>query len=1179
MRLQRIEINGFKSFADKTEIILEDGITGIVGPNGSGKSNIADAVRWVLGEQSSKNLRGDKMEDVIFGGTDRRRKKAYCEVALYFDNSDGTLPSEYSEIVIARKMYRSGESEYLLNQNNVRLRDILELIRDTGIGKEGYSIVGQGKIDEILSTKPLARRRILEEAAGVMKYRVRKEEAERKLERTEDNLTRIDDIIEELSTQLEPLKEQAEKTKAYQGLFERQKVLDAKMYVSNYERVQNRLKKLRLDLLQIESEIKQEQNDFEAGMKNIEALQERLTAAEEQVTTLQKMHGELLAEIEREAGQHNILKERTHTMERDVSYRQEEAALAKQKEAALREKIAAYEIEVEALQAAEQALEENVLLLQEKRDTQASALQDSAAQLEEKRRVHLNLLQEKAQVEQKYSALQEREARNIEDDKTLAAERESQAAMVAEYKQAVSLLTEQKETLQKEKQEAIRVINEETALFNETKEKEAELQKELNEKTAELRDTQAQIQFLQNLKQEYEGYSMGVKNLMRNVSKERALQKGVLGTFAELITVPQKYEEAIDAVLGGALQNVVVYTDEDAKAAVAYLRDKKLGRVSFMPLNALKIRHLSNAEINQLGNDVLRGEDAVTCDAAVRPAVEYLLGRTVIVKDMDAAVALAKKSGYAFRIVTLGGDVVNAGGIITGGSRQKRNFGLLSRERDIETAKAQEASLFTALETLQQTQEAQASKAASLEQALHAKRELLRQGEVTFAEVATKLQTQENQFSAAQNELTRMEDLYAQKKEAQEDTIKTLQEMQAALVVLTERIHTLETEIEAAGQTEENALGALEEEIAALRVSLATKKGERNTVLQTLSYHKNEAEDRQKEAEEKEREAANLLAQIAEMQAEILGKETGATALQKKEASVTNEIKAAEEARRLLSEEISEIQKKSNAFQLQQTALLESKYKMENQIERLGSSIETAGNKLWEDYGMTYVDAANIECELSYTQCVREIAEIREEIRQIGVVNPNAIEDYEKVYTRHTDLTTQKEDLEKAKDDLRQVIASIMRAMKEEFEKKFIEINKSFLEVFQTLFGGGQAELRLEDDTDIMECGIEIHVQPPGKNLQNLSLLSGGEQALVGIALLFALIKINPAPICLLDEIDASLDEANVLRLCAYLKTIDTSQFLVITHRKPTMEICDTLFGVAMEEKGVSKLVSVKMTA
>lgn len=1178
MRLTKIEINGFKSFEKKTELLINRGITGIVGPNGSGKSNIADAIRWVLGEQSSKNLRGTKMEDVIFGGTQNRAKKAFCEVTLFFDNEDGRIASDYSEIAVGRKMFRSGESEYYLNGNSVRLKDILDLIRDTGIGKEGYSIVGQGRIDEILSSKPLARRKVFEEAAGVMKFRTRKEEAEHKLERTRDNLTRVADILGELSSQVEPLREQAEKTRQYLSLFGRQKILDMNIYAQNYERMGKRMEKLQAELAELEAAIEAEQSGFGSSAMETEELTRRLEQLEGELAGLREEISKKATENERAAGEEKLLEERAAALSR------ESERLGEERQAEIEQAQGLLE-QIEQLK----GQQEGVLEQMRQVDAQlADALSQKAEQedrqgrkhrrREELRQRHFRLLAETAEKQSELSALEMKEESFLARAEEARSQQAEQRAQEGALRSKIAAQQQEAQRLQGQQAALTQRMNENKYRAAQQRQREEALAEALNKARAEENDVRSRKKALEGLKAEYEGYSQGVRNLMRAVRTHQQMKGKLLGTLAELIEVPEQYEAAIEAVLGGALQNIVVPGEQEAKEAIALLRRERLGRVTFLPLSALRVNGLSQREKQALGPEVIvMADQAVRSREGVSRAVEFLLARTAIVRDMEDAVALARRAGYSFRIVTLLGDIVNPGGVMTGGSIQKKQFGLLSRERDIE--KLEELLKQKAGQAGQAERALAQSKKESekLQQQAEAILLELKAGEIQAAQQRSQTEADAQQLSLLQNQMAEMEARLSGASRQSEENRQKIAELSAYLEELSQKTLAAREEGEQLDQEQDTASENLDEQISVLRISRAELAKDSQALSENMARMEMEISALEARAETKRKSAEKHASAQSALERELSQRREQGKNAQEKVRQLRQQEQEKEKKRVTMRDELARRQKHNSEFQLRQTELIERKFKVEGQAERSRLALETAGNRIWEEYGLTYADAEALRTEISFQEANRQVQEIRAEIRELGTINPNAIEEYGRVFERFTDLSMQKEDLEKAEADLQKVIAEIVSGMRSTFREKFELISRNFQEIFQVLFGGGRAKLALEEG-DIMECGIEISAEPPGKKLQHISLLSGGERALTAIALLFAMLKINPSPVCLLDEIDAPLDEANVARFCEYIKTLQKeSQFLIITHRKPTMAMCSSLYGVTMEEQGISKIVSVKI--
>ena len=1181
MFLRKIEINGFKSFANRTEILINSGVTGVVGPNGSGKSNIADAIRWVLGEQSSKNLRGIKMEDVIFNGTQNKAKKAFCEVALYFDNEDRRIPYDYSEIVIARKMYRSGESEYFLNGASVRLKDILDIIRDTGIGKEGYSIVGQGRIDEILASKPTARRKVFEEAAGIMKFRTRKEEAEHKLEKTDENLVRVEDILEELQSQLEPLEIQAGQTRRYLELFARQKELDASLFVANYERAERRIAKLEEEQRQLEQEIGAGQAQFGEDSGEVERLTKQIDELSAQGSALLEQQSALQAEMERLGGEHNLFLEKQANCGREAQRLRQECQEEEQASRALLEQKEAIEEKQAELGREMEKTAAELTALEEKRSQtvkqQEEERKNRDAYSERRNSLHSEITAKKGEIsvwEAKLEGLSEQKAA-LEDRIALAKDElaRCQAAIQAQQRQMVEVF--------REKGAIVAAMNENNSKLIKAQASETAAEQKMASSQKRLDEDISKKKLLEDLKAEYEGYSDSIRNLMRATRKQPQIREKIRGTLAEILRVPTEYEVAIETLLGGALQNVIVQDEYDAKDVIEFLRRENLGRVTFMPLDALRISYLTEQEKEcaSMPGFLAVASEAVEFDAEMAPAVEFLLARTVIVDTLQNAISIMQKSSYSFRAVTLKGDIIRPGGTMSGGSQTKKQFGLLSRERNIELLQKK----------IQENRVCVEAARAELAQAQDVTRQMreqsgellqkLRNLEISSAEQREKIAAEERNKAEKEKQLAQLEESYQEFDQGAEKMRKNAAEEEEQLQALTARWEELQdaaASFDDAVARAEAAVSSIAGEIGKVQIRQAeiSKEAEaagenESRILEEIRRSESGMAGRMGQIAVLERQREDLSRAISHNEEETAAKGEAAQILREK-------LLENEEETRRLKEALSGRQKQSMEYQMRQSGLLERKYKVESQLEKVRLAMETAGNKLWEEYEMTYGDALEARIEIGFQEASREVQDIRVQVRELGVINPNAIEDYNRLQERVTGLTLQREDLLKAKADLTRVIGELMNVMRETFQERFDRINENFQEIFQELFGGGRAALSFGEG-DIMECGIEIAAEPPGKKLQHISLLSGGERALTAIALLFAMIRINPSPICLLDEIDAPLDEANVIRFSTYLTRIDTTQFIVITHRKPTMTICNALYGVAMEEKGVSKLVSVKL--
>ena len=1183
MFLKRIELNGFKSFCNKKEIIINKGITGVVGPNGSGKSNIADAMRWVLGEQSSRNLRGTSMQDVIFNGTQTRSKKGYCEVALIFDNSDMRIKSEYTEIAVRRKMYRSGESEYSINNTSCRLKDILELFRDTGIGKEGYSIIGQGKIDEILTSKATDRRKVFEEAAGIMKYRVRKEEAERNLRKTNDNITRIDDIISELSSQIEPLEKQMNEARDYLTLRDRLKELEINLYLYQYDRTGERITKTEEQVRGNEQEFQDLTEQIAQEGARVQEIKKQLNQLQDEIETQNARLGERMSEQERLKGSLNLLEEKENTNQRAMRENYEKRDAYEAQIAESEQKLRELNIQVNEKNAAIDEKYAEILALR----AQIEEVSGKSGDVQE------GIDSVRAEVESARTALQtmliDLNEKQVKAE-VLGQKKEQAQAEIERHDAYISQLRQTADALEREAGECDRksaglrsAMNEAAQAIRDLQAERAQAEKKASDTARRLSEDESRLKLLNDMRDEYEGYFDSVRSLFKAAKSAPDIAHKIKGVLAELVDVPKKYETPIEVILGNALQNVVVENDTDAKDIISFLRKNNLGRVTFLPTKSLKVRTLQKDEKSFLNMDGVEciASEAISCADAVRPAVDFLLARTVIVRDMDSAIALMRKTDYAFRAVTMDGDFIKPGGVITGGSLKKNNTGLLSRRRMAQELK----------ENVTENRKLLAKWNAELAEC----REKGEAAQRLQQETLQKLRDQEIKTAEAK-----------QKFQAARDTFANNEQITAGL---TDRLAEAEAEYEqmkaATGALQKDTAQA-QEDFEALKARLEEAESRAAGVAAQTSEIKDTLSAQELRQSELANEKNILLREAEHLRASITQAKDGLGQMQQNNDTLSAEMKelthskaelrgqldeilkrvrqAGEEARAKLLQrdewnaQVEQSAEKVEELNAQKDLLIEQKYKFIANREKLELSRENYQNKLWEDYGLTYANALPFRREeFAYQAGVREIDGIRERIREMGAVNPNAIEDYTRVRERYDNLVLQREDLIAAGNDLQVVIDGLLSGMKESFREKFAMINENFQKTFHDLFGGGHARLELGEG-DIMECGVEIIAEPPGKKLQNISLLSGGEKALTAIALLFAMLNINPSPICLLDEIDAPLDDANVIRFSEYLQTLSKElQFIVITHRKPSMAICDTLYGIAMQEKGVSDIVSVEL--
>ena len=1182
MRLKKLYIHGFKSFADRVEMTFEHGVTGVVGPNGCGKSNISDAVRWVLGEQSARQLRGSRMEDVIFNGTEKRRRMAYCEVTLTFDNEDRSLPSDYTEVAVTRRVFRTGESEYLLNGAACRLKDVVDLFRDTGIGRDGYSIVGQGRVGEILSQKSEDRRQVFEEAAGIVKYKARKSEAEKRLDNTEQNLSRIADIISELESRLEPLRLQSEDARKYLAMREEQKGLDLNVFLIRSERYQEKIAELRLTAENMRETLAQNEREQQALNERRESVQNQLSEREEKAAELRESLQALIQEVEAQEGQANVLRERLAASRREQARVEDEKRAAEEGETGMRRRIETLEGEIAREGEAVAAREERQTALDralEEAETAAARLETEAEDAKERVIRFMNDMGDVKSEQARLTALGEAIDRQLT---SLSAGAEEDSRVTADLTRAVEdaegVWDEENDRL-KALNEAAREISERTRRAGEEYERlTAESQKLLSIK----QELGSRLKLLTEMQRDYEGYNLSVKQVL--MEAERRGGAGVHGVVASILHAPQKLERALDMVLGGTLQNVVVDRDEDAKAMIEYLKRNRYGRATFLPISSIRGRTLDMGERRVLSMPGCVGlaSEMVTYDPIYRGIVENLLGRTVIAEDLNSGIAIQRAGRYQFRLVTLDGDVMHSGGSMTGGSVQSRMTSLLSREREI-TESTENMKKLT--EKLAQAQN-QLKKGEEERAALKRERAQLFD-DVHQQEIA--VTRAEDHLARAREELNGHTGRAARVNEARAQLAEQKAEILSQLDALGQRRETTEDEGEAlrkkaqALQTSLSekrvALNAQRQEAGDARVALATAKRGFEALKQDLSRLNAQKGDAARALAEA---AESLLALACRLKAdeEALTTEEGRLELARRGLNGAREdFQRADESRLKAQTELKEISESAERLRVATEEFTDRSHRAEMALSRAENDLEQMTARIWEDYQLTYEGAEPFrDPDFKLAESEKRLNTLRAAIRAMGPVNVSAMDEYRETSERYTELSAQRDDLERAKNDLMGIISELTGKMETQFRAQFEQLDVYFRQTFTELFGGGRAELRLEDPKDALNTGIEIVAQPPGKKLQMLSLLSGGERALTAIAILFAMLKLKPTPFCILDEIEAALDDANIDNFAEYLQTYSNkTQFVVVTHRKGTMSRCDALYGVAMEEKGVSKLVSVKL--
>ena len=1180
MYLKRLELQGFKSFADKTILELRPGITTVIGPNGSGKSNISDAIRWVLGEQSMKSLRGTKSLDIIFAGTQNRKSLGFAEASLVFDNSDGALPIEFTEVTVTRKIYRSGETGYYINKTPCRLKDVLELFMDTGIGKDGYSIIGQGKIDEILSNKSEDRRHIFEEAAGIVKYRSRKEEAEKKLEHTKLNLLRINDIISEIEGNLGPLQTQSEKAKKYLNLREELKNIEVGLFVYNIEKYKENLQQIVQDIDVMQSQC----NDEEGKLERVKILKEELKSSideiTEQIENMSNLGFESQKEIEQLNSEINVAKTRiTNNNENSVRFTDE-----KQEQ---NEKIQELKQELEQKEAKKDNLKQN----KEKFEKELNEKQEELAKITEKLSAkELEIEGYKQTVEQntdkKYELQSEINAQEINFQNY----EKRQNQIKQEIQTTISELDNtrmNKEEISKgfyesenKKNKAQKSLEEVAKQKQEANQKIKLFESNINILSSDMRIKESRLKFLIETEKEKEGYIKSVKSLLKDCENIKDLGKGMHGVLANIIEVPDELETAIEMCLGASLQNIVTDTEEDAKKLVEHLRKNNLGRASFLPIASVKGKKLEKLKGNESGVIGI-ASDLVKFNKKYEQIILNLLGRTVIVDNMNTAIKVAKQNGYTFRIVTKDGDLINPSGAITGGSVAKKTVNILGRGKEIEKLEKEIKNIKAKIQKLEEEKEEyEQSIEGILELSANLEKEL-QEIDITYATEKQKMISIDENIQKLQNRLNKLKEEQKNLETLKQESIEQKEKIQEETQKITnqnEELSKLISEFAELNKDDQKYIDDLNFDITNLKISVSSFDESESSIQeiqerinQELNNAKASIENKNNQIEQIKVENENLEKTIQETLNKI-------EEIKQKVSNSSAEIEKMKQERTQKSEKLSkqedEITSKFKIIEDLKSQLV----KLDVKKTKVEEDINTIINKMWEEYELTPNNVEGYAKPENVALTQKRVNNIRTEIRDLGSVNVDSIEEYKNLKDRYDFMSEQRLDLENTMSKLRKVITDMTQIMKEQFREKFKIINKNFGEVFAELFGGGKASLNLEDEENILECGIEITVQPPGKKLQNMMLLSGGEKAFTAIALLFAILKINPAPFCVLDEIEAALDDVNVFRYADYLKKFtEHTQFLVITHRKGTMEAADTVYGVTMEESGISKLLSMKL--
>ncbi|MCC3865771.1 chromosome segregation protein SMC [Terrisporobacter petrolearius] len=1172
MYLKRLELKGFKSFPNKTDIIFKEGVTAIVGPNGSGKSNVSDAVRWVLGEQSIKSLRGDKLEDVIFAGSDNQKPMNFCEVALTIDNSDEKLNIDYSEVTIKRRAYRNGESQFYLNNKNCRLKDIKEILLDTGIGKDGYSIVEQGKVDEILSNNPVNRRKVFDEACGISKYRYKKTESERNLRNTKENLERINDIYVEIENQIKPLYNQQVKARKYLDLSETLKKLEVNNYIREIQRIEQQLKEInsQYEVLGKELEhIDKEKILFEENSKEvniqIEEIDKSIEKATEYINSIKSV-------IDKKDYEINLLNQRKDNGFAKIKRNTEELENINKSLEDNKENLEKINNEKEEKEKSINEFKNQLNIFMEKNETNKNKIEELNDSIENLKDEIIKLLNEKQDVSNKLSTLNANKdninQRNENIDVEIREINEKLKSKEELLKEIQDEINNKKEKIEDLKNK----VNNYYENLRKLKEDNQNLNTKMQNNNYALKEYSSKLNVYIDMENHYEGFNRGVKEVLKNKNL-----KGIYGALGQVVTVPQKYEKAIEAALGAYMQNIITADENSAKAAINYLKNNKIGRVTFLPMNIIKSKKINNIQTRT--NIIGIASDLISYDDKYRDILENILGRTIVIDNIDEGIKFARETGHKYKVVTLDGEILNPGGSLTGGSL-KTSGNILSRKRLINEFN----------EKIKTTKEENASiqeKLVSIEKDIISCKENIQSYEEEMKNLDKELIFSNSSYSRYEEEinnfLSSMKKLENEKQNLGSNLSYTLQKKE----VLESQIKDIDNKhknnkenIEALNEELNKESEIYEAEKSKFdNINLQLTKDKEilksfNADMERIKEYLNQLHIKKLLIEKENNEEENQIKDIDEkIILEDREKENLKNQLNENNKGLENKKIARENLKQNLDDNNIKLKNIDKQFM----ELKEAIFKVESKIEKLESNKESNNFKLFEDYNLTYLQA--IELRDDEIEINKKILDsIKKDIRSLGNVNVDSIEEYKETKERYDFYSEQKEDLQKSMEAIEEIIAELEEHMKVQFKEEFDKINENFKYVYNRLFGGGEGNLTILDEENILESDIEITAKPPGKKMKNLSLLSGGEKALTAISILFSILLAKPTPFCILDEIEAPLDDSNIARFGKFLKELtSTTQFIAVTHRRGTMEAADYIYGVTMEQRAISKVIALSL--
>ena len=1174
MYLKRLEIKGFKSFPTKTEIVFNEGITAIVGPNGSGKSNISDAIRWVLGEQSAKSLRGDKLEDVIFVGTESKKAMNYCEVAITLDNSDNKLDLGFSEITIKRRAYRTGESEFFLNNKSCRLKDIKEILLDTGIGKDGYSIVEQGKVDEILSNNPVNRRKVFDEACGISKFRYKKQEAERNLKHTKENLERIDDIYIEIENQLKPLFLQQEKAVKYLEFNKKLKVLEVNSCIKEVAELEAELDELNKhsNLLGSQSnEIQKQKSTLEKAVEEtnieIENINDGINKSQDYINTIKSV-------ISQKDAQVNLINEKIRNCKNEIERNKEETIYIKEKlnsDKITLEKLINQKYEKEKII---NDLNIDIKSIESNNKESRDKIETINRDLENLKDEIINLLNNKQDATSKLSTLNaNKENINLRKETIDLDIREIKYKIdkkIEEVSKASAKLEDKTKSMESLKNDEVKTNNDFNILLN----KSNNIEKQIQDSKYSLNDYKSKLNIYIEMENHYEGFNKGVKEVLKNKNLQ-----GIQGALGQVIEVPSKFEKSIEASLGAYMQNIITNDESSAKFAINYLKKNNLGRVTFLPMNIIKSNKIDTRNIKVGTSFIGIASDLIKFDDKYRNIIENILGRTIIIDNIDNAIKFAKENNHKFKVVTLDGEILNPGGSLTGGSLRVSG-NILSRKRLINEYKEKIELLKAEIDRLYIEKN-------EVDNNIKIIKEKLKQISIDINSLDKEIIIENAELNKFKEEIKSLK-ISVEKLENEKDGLgSNLEYILKKSKLIKDDILSIDTKHDENKLQIESLTNKLKEynslyeddklKFDNLNLNLVKHNQIYESIIRDIQRISEENKTLENKYVQIEKSLNDKTIETSKLEEDIVIEETEKISLNKQLVDNTRSLETKKLSKESLKEKLEDLNKESKNIDRQYIDLKESLFKVESKIERLKSNREDHINSLFEKYEITLDQAIEMKDD-NLDVDKRYLENIRKEIRNLGNVNLDSIKEYEHIKERHDFYSEQKKDLEQSIEVIEKLIYELEENMKKEFESNFNKINENFKFVYKRLFGGGNGELKIVDKNNILESDIEITAQPPGKKMKNLNLLSGGEKALTAISILFSIILAKPTPFCILDEIEAPLDDANIFRFGEFLKELSNdTQFISVTHRRGTMEAADYIYGVTMQEKAISKVLSLKL--